>query len=429
MKGNNLALMLIFGFVSTFLLSCQKEPPVTPINEKGTLILDIGLQVQVDEVDSRLKSVQAIEDFRVIIYHAEGTEAMTFETASAMPDTVKLAPGDYYVEAHSDNNLPAAFENPYYYGVSQVFSITSNMQQTVQVTCVLSNTVVSVTYSETIMNSFSDYSTIVSTSLDSLIFVRDETRWGYFQTMPLNILVELIYLNPDGSENNKTLSGAIADPLANRHYSILVNASIDEGMSSFQLLLDSTEIPVELIEISDDPEIPTASAVEYGELLITEIMCNPEALSDTEGEWFEIYNNSDRAINLRNLVLDRDGTNRHTISDSIELSPGEFYIMARTATAVTVSNHYVYGSSITLSNTGAVLSIYNEDTETESGTVIFSVDYGAVNFPSGSGTSISLNPYMLNFVDAILGTSWCISTSIYSTGDSGTPGTMNDPCL
>ncbi|MCK5137240.1 MAG: DUF4493 domain-containing protein [Bacteroidales bacterium] len=413
--------------MTIFILSCQKDE-VKIIKKTGRLHIDIGLFISVNEMNSLLKSTQAVEDFRVTIYTSDGLEAMAFESASVMPDNIELETGDYYVEAHSDNNLPAAFENPYYYGVSNVFTISSNMQQTVLVNCELANTIVSVVYSANIMSSFADYTTTVSSALDSLVFSNSETRMGYFQTLPLDIMVELTYLKPDGSEASKSLSGSIPNPLANRHYEIFVDALIDEGMATFQILLDETEVQVEVIEITDDSNNQPSGAVGYGEILITEIMNNPSALSDTEGEWFEIYNNSDHVVNLQNLVLGRDDANRHIITDPIELSPAAYFVFTRNELATDATNVYIYGSDILLPNTGAVLSIYNEGTETNPGALIFSVNYGGDNFPDNSGASISLNPDMINAADAIIGTSWCTSTSVYNTGDFGTPGVVNDFC-
>jgi hypothetical protein len=418
---------LVFCLMTLLLISCQKEEFETG-NQTGSLTVDIGLSIQINEVKSALKSSQQTEDFTVVIYRADGTVAVIYEFASDMPDTMELVTGDYYVEAHSDNNLPAAFENPYYFGTSDVFTISSNMLQTVAVNCELANTMVSVEYTDNIRSSFDDYSTTVSSALGSLVFSGNDTMTGYFQTLPLDILVELNYTKPDGSAGSKVLTGSIPDPLANRHYEILVDASINEGMASFQILLDETAVQVEVVEISEDTVSQHSGAVGYGEILITEIMPDPSALSDTEGEWIEIYNNSDRTINLRNLVLERDDLNRHTITDSIELSPGGYFVFERTEAATNAPSSYIYGSAILLPNSGAVLSVYNEGPETDPGALIFSVDYGGVEFPSPSGASISLNPNMFNASDAIIGTSWCTSTSIYSTGDAGTPGLVNDSC-
>jgi hypothetical protein len=417
------------------LISCQKEeftPPGKPggpsCMETGALQLDIGWSLRVNEVTGHLKSEPRTESFRVNIYREDGTLEMAFDSVAVMPDTIELAIGNYYAEAHSANNLPAAFENPYYFGTSAVFSIVSNNLQSVTVNCELANSIVSVLYSSNVMDGFSDYTTTVSSDLDSLVFAAGETRWGYFKPLPLDIRVELTWLLSGGTDTTRVLTGQIPDPLPNRHYEILVDATVNSGIASFQVVKDFSEVMVEALEISDHSPGVHNGGTGYGDLLITEIMNNPDTLSDTEGEWFELYNNSLQAINLQNLILDRDGNYRHTITDSIILQPGEYYVVERTAAATGVTNAYVYGSDISLTNTGAVLSIFNEGTEETPGSLIFSVDYGAAGFPVATGASLSLNPAMLNASDALLGPSWCTSTSAYSTGDLGTPGMANDPC-
>lgn len=417
---------LMVCFMMIIPISCKKDE-INPNRETGYLKVGIGMSVHVNEVGSKLKSALQTEDFKVIIYKADGTEAMSFESASEMPDTIELETGDYYVEAHSDNNLPAAFDNPYYRGVSNVFTINNNIQQSVLVNCELANTIVTVVYSDNVVISFSDYTATVSSELGSLVFLKNETRMGYFQTLPLEIVAALTYLSPDGSDAIKQLSGSIPDPLPNRHYEILVDASLDGGLATFQIQMDSSEVVMEAVEIKDISNTPQNGAIGYGELLITEIMPNPAALSDTEGEWFEIYNHSDRVINLQNLILGRDDVNRHTIIDSIDLSPGSYIVIERTDLA-TNADGYTYGSGILLPNTGAVLTIFNEGTETGPGAPIFSVDYGGTDFPNVAGASISLSPDLINAADAVRGASWCSSTSVYSTGDLGTPGAVNDSC-
>ena len=418
---------LFMGLMILILNACQKDIP-EPIEETGILVVDIGLSIKEYEVKKGLKAFVPVSDFKVTVYQADGTEAVVFETASSMPDSIVLKPGDYYVEAHSNNDLPAEFDNPYYYGVSDVFTISSNMRETVTVTCGLANTMVSVVWSEALTGTFTDYSATVSSILESLEFTKNETRAGYFQPLPLEILVKLWYQNPEGSESLKILSGSIPDPQAGRHYKIFINTTISSGSGSFLILLDEAEIPLEVVELIYAPEEVQDNSIKYGDILISEIMFDPTALSDAEGEWIEIYNNSGRSINLQNLVLERDGTNRHKISSSIELLPGQYHVLARTANATDAPNTYVYGTAITLPNTSGVIYIYDETNGTELRELIFSVNYGTTNFPRPAGASISLNPERFNAADAVLGTSWCISTSAYNTGDLGTPGKVNDGC-
>ena len=410
-----------------FLLSCQKDE-YKPVAATGRLHIDIGLSIRVSEVDSRLKASPGTGSFKVSIYHSDGSLAITFDSAGAIPDTLEMDIGSYYVAAHSDNNFPAAFENPYYYGESGIFTVSSGSMQSVQVTCTLANTIVTVAYSANLTSSFEDYFTTVSTGQDSLVYAKDEARKGYFQPVPLEVRVDLVFRNPDGSQGSKKLSGSIPDPLPNRHYEIFADASIDAGSASFMILLDSSEVLMEVIRLTDDPGMPPGGTLGYGDLLITEIMYDPSALSDTEGEWFEIYNNSGEEVNLQGLVLRRDDANSHTISDSIMLSPGEYYVLARTATATGAGNAYLYGTEILLPNTGADLALYNGDTSDGPGELIFSVSYGSAGFPHSTGASICLDPGSLNAAEAVIGASWCTSTSIFGTGDAGTPGTANDSC-
>ena len=424
MKKNSLLVILLCVLA---LISCKKDLSET-LEETGKIHIEVGSNINILEMDGGFKTDPVVEDFKVDVYNADGSPAISFERAEEMPDTIELAVGDYYVQAYSDNDLPAEFDNPYYFGATQVFTVTSNQHLLIEVNCTLSNTVVSVIYSDNVVNSFLDYSTMVASEYGSLLFSSTETRKGYFRTSPLDITVDLEYTKPDGTHINRILAGSIPSPLPNKHYQISVDASITDGMASFLITQDTSDVLVEIVELSDNQDTTQAGAVAYGELLICEIMPDPSALSDTEGEWFEIYNTSDKSINLRNLILSRDDTNLHTITDSIVLAPGEYYLLSRTAQAADVSNMYIYGTAITLSNAGAILSIYNEEIEGNPGEIIFSVNYGDSGFPNGSGASISLNPFLMNTVSAVLGSSWCLSTSSYNTGDLGTPGESNDAC-
>lgn len=409
--------------------SCRKEDPGA---EQGTglLHLEVGMSINIKEEPGKLKAVQGVEDFRVIIFESGGSPHLSFDRAGDIPAQIELAPGQYYVEAFSDNDLPAEFENPFYRGVSDPFTITSNTEENVLVQCELANTMVSVHYSDKVTSSFSDYSTTVSSHLGSLVYGRTESRMGYFRTLPLGIVVDLSYMDGDGTMQYRIIRDSIPQPLSNRHYELHIDASVVEGLAAFQILLDSVVEEVLIVDITEDTtqQPPQIGDITPGELIITEIMANPTALSDTEGEWFELFNSSERDINLQNLILGRNGSDRHTITDSIILTPGDYYVMSRTAQATDVINQYIYGTDILLANTGAELTIFNAGTETIPGPVIFSVNYGNSGFPTAAGASITLSPDHLNAADALLGTNWCTSSSEFGAGDLGTPGTANDPC-
>jgi hypothetical protein len=405
--------------------SCHKDEMARD-KPSGVLKIKVGLYISVGEVRENLKSTSGVEDFRVVIFSADDLEVLAFEKASDLPPEIRLETGTYYVTASSENNLPAAFDNPYYFGRSDTFTITPGGQQSVVVNCELSNAVVAVVYSDQVRDNFSDYSTTVSSSAGSLVFGRTETRQGYFQPLDLSIEAVLTWEKPDGTFESKTLTGSISNPQPKRKYEIHVDAAGGEGMSMIVVNLGDTVIPVEIVNISEEPVNPDGT-LNPGDLLITEIMYDPVSLTDTYGEWFEIYNNTGHPVNLLHLVITKSGTDRHIITAPITLASHGYQVFARADTAVAVDK-YVYGTSITLNNTGAILALPNYGTDGTNGTEICSVDYGEEGFPSGSGASISLNPEAMNVQEEPLGASWCVSSSVYSTGDLGTPGAINDEC-
>lgn len=406
--------------------SCQQEDH-EPDRPKGLLKIKIGLFVSVHEVNSQLKSTLGPEDFKVCIHRAGGEAVLTFERASEMPPEIELETGTYYVTAFSDNDLPAAFENPYYFGASEPFTILAGATQSVVINCELANTMVSVVYSENIRSTFSSYNALVSSPAGSLNFGAAESRPGYFRTLPLTISATLNYLKTDGTVEQKTLTGAIPEPQPKKHYEIYIDAGGPGGALLFDIHLDEDPDPVEIVQITDQNNPPGPGELAYGSLLITEIMADPVSLVDTQGEWFEIYNNTDQAIDLQNLIIKKNENERHVISQAFILEARAFCILARTDAAAAV-DRYVYGTAITLNNTGAVLSLCNYEQDGVDGSVIFALDYGAEDFPHASGASIGLDPGSLTPSAARLGINWCVSAMAYETGDLGTPGAANDPC-
>ncbi|MBN1145413.1 MAG: DUF4493 domain-containing protein [Bacteroidales bacterium] len=422
MKKSILPIPLLLFLV----VSCEKEEAHFD-QPKGSLVVNIGLFISINEIDKSLKSTSAVEDFKVIIFNASHQEVLSFEREADMPGEIELEPGQYYVTASSENNLPAAFDNPFYYGESNVFSITPGELTSVSVNCELANTMVSIVYTDNVRNNYTDYYTTISSSAGSLLYSGSETRAGFFQPLPLTINVVLTWQKEDGSSESKTLTGSIPSPQARKHYEIHIDAVPASGSSAIQITVDESTDPVEVVEINDGDN-PLQNGVSYGDLLITEIMYDPSALLDSEGEWFEIFNNTNSPVDLYQIVIRKNDTENHIINSHITLPSHEYFVFSRSETTVSAVNRYVYGSSVTLNNTGAILSLSNYGSDGTDGSLIFSVDYGVADFPSGTGASLSLSPDHFSLAEAVLGSSWCTSSVAYNTGDFGTPGILNPNC-
>jgi len=65
---------LLLCLMTAISISCQKNE-YKPNRETGNLHVDIGLEMRINEVSSGLKSMLQTENFKVIIYNADGTEA------------------------------------------------------------------------------------------------------------------------------------------------------------------------------------------------------------------------------------------------------------------------------------------------------------------------------------------------------------------
>ncbi len=413
--------IVIPALIIMLFVSCSKKEH--EMDKKGYLNLDMGISVETFNVYNNLKAAEP-DEFSVAIYDLSDQLIVSYEHAVDMPDVIDLPEGSYYAVASSDNNLPAAFDNPYYYGESDVFVIVAGETTSASVTCILSNIMVTVVYSQSVTDDFTSYETTVGNAGGSLIFGMTESRAGYFDQGPLDIEATLTYLNGSGDPGTLLLTGSIASPEAGKHYEIHIEACLTEGYGNILLDVDESYETEVVVISNEDP-----SGWNYGDLLITEIMYDPDALGDSEGEWLEVLNNSDETVNLKDLVLRRGFNNAlHVIANDVILASGEYAVLARTITA-TDNTDYVYGTSITLPNAGEELILNTYGTDGTDGYIICSVDYGDPSFPSvPAGSSLQLSSDITSATEAMLGSNWCESTVAYNTGDLGTPGIANSLC-
>ena len=60
--------------------------------------------------------------------------------------------------------------------------------------------------------------------------------------------------------------------------------------------------------------LQAAATVVPGTLVISEFMANPAAVSDTAGEWLELFNTTPNAIDANGLTLTDNGSDLHVYS-------------------------------------------------------------------------------------------------------------------
>ena len=162
-----------------------------------------------------------------------------------------------------------------------------------------------------------------------------------------------------------------------------------------------------------------------GDLVITELMINPQAVDDTNGEYVELYNIGTETYDLQGLTLKDDGTDSHDISSSLSITPGDYIVLCRNSDSGVnggVTCDYQY-SGFTLAN-GNDEVILEQDA-----TVIDEVWYDdGSGWVIPDGASLNLDPDVFDATSNDDPSNWCESTSTFGDGDKGTPGTANNNC-
>ena len=166
----------------------------------------------------------------------------------------------------------------------------------------------------------------------------------------------------------------------------------------------------------------TTATGEPGEIVITEIMQNPNTVYDADGEWFEIYNSSDHAININEWTIRDNDTDQHQIvtGGSLIIPAGEYLVLGRNADNASnggVDIAYQY-SGIDLANGADEIVLIGVDGLTEMDRVEYD---GGPNWPDPTGASMALSDLEADNSSPF---NWTVSDLTWdgSTGDFGSPG-------
>ena len=166
--------------------------------------------------------------------------------------------------------------------------------------------------------------------------------------------------------------------------------------------------------------------VNPGDLVITEILQNPDASSDDDGEWFEVTNVTQGTINMDGMTLSDGDQESHVIAAELGLliGPGERVVLGQSPDlGVGVAANYSYGAAISLSNKSDAIIISWGQVEIDA--VVY--DNGET-FPDPTGASMRLDDSLTDAEANDDGANWCASVESFGAGDLGTPGLANGAC-
>jgi hypothetical protein len=181
--------------------------------------------------------------------------------------------------------------------------------------------------------------------------------------------------------------------------------------------------PVE--RVAGDGSAEGVGALLPGDLVVTEVMTNPAAVSDANGEWFEVVNRAPMAVDLDGLELSDLDTNHFVVAGPLVVGPGGRVVFG-------ASDDPAVNGGAAVDYRWSGFSLANGEDEiviTAAGLEIDAVawDDGAT-FPDPDGAAMQLDPSAENAVDNDDGGAWCTAVLVFGEGDLGTPGLPNDLC-
>ena len=181
---------------------------------------------------------------------------------------------------------------------------------------------------------------------------------------------------------------------------------------------------------TEAPETNDLMGLFEGDLIITEIMNNPKGstnnpIDDSQGEWFEIYNKTNRSLNLKGLQVGGESGVEFTIDTDLNIPPNGYVVLGLNNNmgangGIPIDFQY---TNLNLSNSSDTIFLAYGNTKFDE------VAYGgSLGFPDVAGKSMNLNPSHYDADQNDVGANWCVSTAGLSSGDFGTPGGVNTEC-
>ena len=230
----------------------------------------------------------------------------------------------------------------------------------------------------------------------------DRFDWIFASSAVMEDTYEMTYV-----ENTYTAFGNDG-----QHFNQAINSGANNAVS--EEMADAIHGASDHLPVFADFQFPGGDESDYN-VVITEVMPNPAAVSDSYGEWFEIYNLDSIVIDLNGWMIRDEGSDAHIITSSIEIQPGEYMVLGRNGNESENGGYisdYTY-SSFALANINDEIIMLDQDEK-----IVDGISYGNT-FPYSSGVSM----YLIDISsESTIDTNWAASSIIYGDGDMGTPG-------
>lgn len=199
---------------------------------------------------SQASVVPDAADLALSIVKSDGSYSKSWNSIAEFPAELPLTVGAYSMTASWGNPDDEGFEKPYYEGKADV-NVEEGKTSEVSITAALANTMVSISYTESFRNYFSQYSTqLHSAGGDFITFLSDEERPAYLR--PGNVTVTLSITKQNGV--SATIQPAEFEALARHHYHVTLDVnSGNNGEAQLAVIFDDSVVSEDVtVDLSDD---------------------------------------------------------------------------------------------------------------------------------------------------------------------------------
>ncbi len=247
---NCMKLKNVLPLLVVLALGCRREKADVLFPE-GEGSCEVAFQVKPDYtlhdmVLTRAQEQPALEDFGVRLENTRA-EVLREWKYEEVPSLIKVVPGAYKLVAwQGTDSIYPAFEAPYYYGETKMTLKEGDNLDTV-VNVGLAAVKVAVAFDESFDFEYEDYFVEVKTTGDSLRFLRDETRTGYFK--PGNLRLRFGLKLRGENVYREFYPGAIGNVTAKSFCRMKLSAACENGaLKQITITTDAStiNIPVEV---------------------------------------------------------------------------------------------------------------------------------------------------------------------------------------
>ncbi|MCP4920582.1 MAG: lamin tail domain-containing protein [Proteobacteria bacterium] len=162
-----------------------------------------------------------------------------------------------------------------------------------------------------------------------------------------------------------------------------------------------------------------------GDVIVTEVLADPSAVTDSKGEYFEIFNTTEEDINLKGWKFEDNDGDSFSVGWNFKVKAGQYRSLGVDSDSATNG-----GADIDFAYSRSKMELDNDADEillVMDGETIFDLEY-TTSWDLSSGSALQLDSDSHTASSAGDKDYWCDATEELSGGDEGTPSDDNEWC-